>query len=604
MNTLITIESHGKALNSNKNKKIDVLSFNSVNAFGEKKKKLLFGLLLIVLVLYSTVSTAQWSPTTTSTSVPINRTGFVGIGNSLTSASGQNLVVGDGSASGTSNLGQLYNGTFGASTTSDIWSTLGGPPSSLPGNYGLRLNAGQQSINIFLNRTSTTITDKSKAILRWSDNSCTTEVAAQPFFIQSRITNDVTFAPRTIMSMLATGSVGIGTSTPAERLSVLYDESVNVPVPASTFTSLSTFISQRDLADGAGYSGIFVDISKKTSSNLTGTTRKGIISISKDAIVNIGVSGSAAGDNKGGVLNIGLEGFADIKPEGDGWTNIAVSGTATRDGVKGSSTSVAIYGNANGVSSSRAGGDGITSYYDAGRWAGFFFGDVGILGQTFYSSDKKLKTKIVPLENNLSKIMKVKPSSYFYNDSRDSKLLGLNTQVKQAGFIAQELAEIFPNLVADKKAPVMTGDKLKPVETVNYKAVDYLGMIPYLTGAIQEQQAVIETQQAKLALLESKQIATSNPTNVVSGITGNLEFVNISPNPTNGMTTISLMTKGIINNSLLMIIDLNGKVMEEHPLKSNELDYTFDASNYPKGLYIATYSANGAKPVTRTFVVQ
>jgi len=579
-----------------------VSSFNSVNAFDEKKKKLLFGLLLIVLMLYSNVSTAQWSPTTTSTTVPINRTGFVGIGNLLpTSASGQQLVVGDSAASGLNNIGQLYNGTFGGRLPKDIWSTLGGPPSNLPGNYGLRLNAGQQSINLFLNRPSSTITDKSKAILRWSDNSVTKEDSAQPFFIQSRITDTLTKPPRTIMTLRANGSVGIG-CLPTRRFDVVSDDQATVA--SFDFAAMSQFIYRRNLLDDAGIVGLFVSNGKKNASSLKGTVSKAVIAEAKDAQVNIGVSGSGAGTGKAPnpILNIGVEGFADIlNTEGD-FTNIGVSGTATQPGVKGKSVSVAIYGNS-GVQSGGGASDP-QSPSDGTLWAGFFRGDVGITGSLFFGSDKKLKTNIKLMNGSLEKIMKLKPSNYFFNNSKESNLLGLDKSKEQSGFIAQELEKVFPTLVSEKTAPVLTKNSSSPVEIVNYKAVNYVGLIPYMIAATQEQQATIESLQSKLAILESNQIAKSNPTNVMSGITGNLEFVNISPNPTNGLTTVSMLTKGVVNNSLLMIIDLNGKVMEEHPLKSNELDYTFDASKYPKGLYIATFSANGAKPTTRTFVVQ
>jgi len=50
--------------------------------------------------------------------------------------------------------------------------------------------------------------------------------------------------------------------------------------------------------------------------------------------------------------------------------------------------------------------------------------------------------------------------------------------------------------------------------------------------------------------------------------------------------------------------DLNGKVMAEYLLPKGESTYTLDTTNWTAGMYIATYSANGAKPVTRTFIVQ
>jgi len=55
---------------------------------------------------------------------------------------------------------------------------------------------------------------------------------------------------------------------------------------------------------------------------------------------------------------------------------------------------------------------------------------------------------------------------------------------------------------------------------------------------------------------------------------------------------------------ILEIHDLNGKLMAEYLLPKGESTYTLDVTNWAAGMYIATYSANGAKPVTRTFIVQ
>jgi hypothetical protein len=77
----------------------------------------------------------------------------------------------------------------------------------------------------------------------------------------------------------------------------------------------------------------------------------------------------------------------------------------------------------------------------------------------------------------------------------DKKLaLDNPTTVNENGFIAQELQKIMPELVSEGK------DKDKLL-SVNYTAI-----IPVLTKAVQEQQAIIEKQQMQInelkALLE------------------------------------------------------------------------------------------------------
>jgi hypothetical protein len=58
--------------------------------------------------------------------------------------------------------------------------------------------------------------------------------------------------------------------------------------------------------------------------------------------------------------------------------------------------------------------------------------------------------------------------------------------MKQMGFIAQELEKVLPNSVqTDKSADAI-------------KSVDYISIIPVLTKALQEQQALIAKQQQEI----------------------------------------------------------------------------------------------------------
>jgi hypothetical protein len=405
---------------------------------------------------------------------------------------------------------------------------------------------------------------------------------------------------------------------PTRRFDVVSDDQATVVT--GDFAAMSQFIYRRNLSNGSGIVGLFVSNGKTgvggTSSSLSGTVSKAVIAEAKDAQVNIGISASGAGTGKGAspILNIGVEGFADILNTEGNFTNIAVAGTATKfiDKPNNTSVSVAIYGNAGNKPSQNSDPDITTNVNSGVLWAGYFLGDVGVTGKVYSQSDRKFKTQIKPLSsNNLTKLMQLKPSSYYYNDSRESKLFGLNQKTLQSGFIAQELEQVFPSLVQDKIAPILTGSANNPVEKVNYKAVNYIGLIPYMVAATQEQQTLITSLQTlttslqeKVANLESKQVQNNSPTSTKIGVTGSLEFLDISPNPTDGLTTITVSNKGIVNGMLFMVMDLNGKVMEEYMFEQNETSHILNATQWPKSMYIATYSANGAKPVTRTFVVK
>ena len=93
-------------------------------------------------------------------------------------------------------------------------------------------------------------------------------------------------------------------------------------------------------------------------------------------------------------------------------------------------------------------------------------------------SDARTKKDINYLEESiLDKVMKLKPASFRYKENEENI---------KGGFIAQDIKEIFPDLVtATKSDDEMMG-------------VDYYGVIAILTKAIQEQQVQIEELKAKL----------------------------------------------------------------------------------------------------------
>jgi len=116
-------------------------------------------------------------------------------------------------------------------------------------------------------------------------------------------------------------------------------------------------------------------------------------------------------------------------------------------------------------------------------------GDVLVAGFVSQPSDARLKKNILPAPNSLDKILKLNPRTYEYR-SREFSDLGLPSGV-QTGFIAQEVKEVFPEMVSSKE-----GES-------NFLTLSYDKLIPHLVGAIKEQQAEIQDLKKVLkALLE------------------------------------------------------------------------------------------------------
>jgi hypothetical protein len=106
------------------------------------------------------------------------------------------------------------------------------------------------------------------------------------------------------------------------------------------------------------------------------------------------------------------------------------------------------------------------------------------------TSDARVKQNIRPITDALGKICALKPCHFEYK-TRPGKT--------KTNFIAQDFEEVFPGHVVES-APGMEFEGLfAKGETI--KSID-ADLIPYLTKAIQEQQALIESLTSRLAALE------------------------------------------------------------------------------------------------------
>ena len=100
-------------------------------------------------------------------------------------------------------------------------------------------------------------------------------------------------------------------------------------------------------------------------------------------------------------------------------------------------------------------------------------------------SDGRLKTNQKVLDYGINEVMQLQPKSYFHHDSETKEdgtfvMVGSHT-THTFGFIAQELNQIIPEAVYVPKD-----------ETTDLWSIDYEKIIPVLTKAMQEQQAMIE----------------------------------------------------------------------------------------------------------------
>ena len=115
-------------------------------------------------------------------------------------------------------------------------------------------------------------------------------------------------------------------------------------------------------------------------------------------------------------------------------------------------------------------------------------GGLYLSGDINITSDVRYKKNINSIPNALEKLSKLNPVNYNWRQDEFS-IAGFNDK-KQWGFIAQEVEKVMPELVSD--------------DINGFKSLNYTGVIPLLTKAMQEQQTEMEKQQKEIDQLKAQ----------------------------------------------------------------------------------------------------
>jgi len=122
--------------------------------------------------------------------------------------------------------------------------------------------------------------------------------------------------------------------------------------------------------------------------------------------------------------------------------------------------------------------------YQNDNLRGIFNADSGNYSAT---SDKRLKTNIKPVESVLDYISELKAKSYNYKTNLDKRF---------TGFLAQDVKEIFPDIVTEAEDRTGKGDSTL--------LIDYNQLTVIALQAIKEQQEIIDSLKARIEALENK----------------------------------------------------------------------------------------------------
>lgn len=257
-------------------------------------------------------------------------------------------------------------------------------------------------------------------------------------------------------------------------------------------------------------------------------------------------------------------------------------------------------------------------------YAGYFDGDVHVTGNLTWSSDGALKQSVepIPSDSALALISRLNPKTYEY-DQKSYPYMAL-PKGKQYGLVAQEVEQVFPELVSDIIHPEvknLKGEQLSP--RMNYKGVNYVGLVPVLISAVKEQQnkidSLTEVITDRLAALEArlngccgqganfKTDEGETGTNKINVELSSMQVIVLEqnvPNPFAEQTSISYYLPESIEGAQIVFTDILGNTIKTADVRSGYGVVTVFAANLSSGQYSYSLVVDGKVVETKRMVKQ
>jgi hypothetical protein len=240
-------------------------------------------------------------------------------------------------------------------------------------------------------------------------------------------------------------------------------------------------------------------------------------------------------------------------------------------------------------------------------YAGFFAGNVGVEGSVTataftLSSDARYKQNITDLKQNetYQNVLLLNPVEYNlrqryteYTDStgniaelevfeEGSQLL----QKKHYGLIAQEVRELYPDLVYED------GD--------GYLSVDYVGIIPLLISSVKE----LKTEIDELKKEGSAPSKAPQQTQQEELINESAALFQNTPNPFNESAEIAFYLPQSVQNAMLCIYDMNGRQLSQNAItQRGNASFVVNGSQYGAGMYLYSLIADNRIVDTKRMIL-
>ena len=233
--------------------------------------------------------------------------------------------------------------------------------------------------------------------------------------------------------------------------------------------------------------------------------------------------------------------------------------------------------------------------FNANLYGVFSIGRLAASGAYIATSDEKLKINIIAEKDILEKIMQLQPMTYEFNRDKFNSL-SLDDGL-QHGIMAQNLEKIFPEMVTDVNPPTPVDAKTnKAINPLTFKGIKPFQLISVLIKGMQEQQEEIQQLQKRVASLET----------AAKTVTANSKGYTLSqnvPNPFTSNTTISFTLSNATDRAILMVTDLNGKMLLQYNLAKGSTQQLISGNSLPAGIYIYSLVVNGNEVMSKKMVL-
>lgn len=228
-------------------------------------------------------------------------------------------------------------------------------------------------------------------------------------------------------------------------------------------------------------------------------------------------------------------------------------------------------------------------------------GNIASYGTVIISSDRRLKSEVRPLQSAMDKLSQLNGVAY-KKHLPDFQLNGIDAQGitdeaklnairndqsnrgeleqnENYGFIAQELREVFPELVRE--------------DNDGYLGIDYISLIPVMIEAMKELREEIDMLKSANDELEIRSKSTLDNIGMDNSIQGATLYQN-APNPFCSETEIRYYIPNNAGQASMLIFDMQGTLKKQLQITAKGNGFvTINASELPAGMYIYSLIVDG-----------